>query len=250
MNHIECKPPRRLRTLFCSLVVIALVALAGCSNPEKAKVEYVRRGESYLKQQRFQEASIEFRNAIQIDDRFAQAHWGLALAYEGLQRFPESIEELRRTIEFDPNHLDSRVKLANYYLVGRPPQIDEAERLANEVLQKNPNHIEGIILRASILSAKNRPAEEVLAEINRAIALDPKRIDSYLSLARFHLNHNDPAKAEETFRRAIQINEGSAAAHTQLGKFLAQLNRTGEAETELQRAVAVEPANRESHLAL
>lgn len=249
MNQKECTAFRFSRVLLCALF-IALVAMAGCSNPEKTKLEYVRRGEAYLKQSRYQEASIEFRNAIQIDDHFAAAHWGLALAYEGLQRFPESIEELKRTVDLDANHLDSRVKLANYYLVSKPPQLDDAERLANDVLQKNPNHIEGIILRASILSARNHPDEEVLSEINRAINLDPKRVDSYLSLARFYLNRDDPAKAEETFRRAITVNEASGLAHTQLGKFLAQMKRTGEAEAELRRAVEVEPSNRESRLAL
>ena len=249
MRQKECTPFGYFRVVLCALL-ITLVATAGCSNPEKNKLEYVRRGEAYLKQSRFQEASIEFRNAIQIDDRFAAAHWGLALAYEGLQRFPESIEELKRTAELDANQLDSRVKLANYYLVGKPPLLDEAERLATEVLQKNPNHIEGIILRASILSARNRPDEEVLSEINRAISLDPNRVDSYLSLARFYLNRNDPAKAEETFRHAVSVNEASGLAHTQLGKFLAQMKRTGEAETELRRAVEVEPSNRESNRAI
>ena len=232
------------------LLVIALFALAGCTNPEKAKNEYLRRGETFMKEGRYQEASIEFRNAIQIDDKFAAAHWGLALAYEGLQRFPESIDELKRTMDLDPQHLDSRVKLANYYLVGKPPQLAAAEQLANDVLQKNPNHIEGIILRASVLSAQNKSAEEVLAEINRALNLDPKRIETYLSLARFHLNRNDTGKAEETFRRAISINEGSALAHTQFGSFLAQMNRMDEAEREMRRAVEVEPGNRDSHLAL
>ncbi len=249
MNLKECIPPRGFRTFLCALL-IALTALAGCSNPEKAKQQYLLRGENYLKESRYQEASIEFRNAIQIDERFAAAHWGLALAYEGLQRFPESIEELKRTIDFDTNHLDARVKLANYYLVGRPPRIDEAERLANEVLQKNPNHIEGIILRASVLSAQNKPAEEILAEINRAVSLDPKRIGSYLSLARFYVTRNEMGKAEETFRNAISINEGSALAHTQFGRFLSQMNRAGEAEAEMRRAVEVEPQNRDSRHSL
>jgi tetratricopeptide (TPR) repeat protein len=249
MNHQECIPPRSVKTLLCALLV-ALVAMAGCANPEKAKNEYLRRGEAYLKESRFQEASIEFRNAIQIDERFAAAHWGLALAYEGLQRFPECQDELKRTIDLDANHLDSRVKLANYYLVVKPPMLTEAERLANEVLQKNPDHIEGIILRASVMSAQNRSADEVLAEINRAIRIDPRRVESYLSLARFYITRNDPGKAEEAFRRAISLNEASALAHTQFGKYLAQANRAGEAEAELKRGVEVEPTNRESRLAL
>ena len=77
------------KTSFLCLLLAVAVFLAGCSNPEKAKAEHVERGEAYLKESKFQEASLEFRNAIQLDDNFVAAHWGLARAFEGLERFPE-----------------------------------------------------------------------------------------------------------------------------------------------------------------
>ncbi len=39
---------------------------------------------------------------------------------------------------------------------GKPEAIAEAERLANEVLAKDPNHIEGHILMGSVLFAQNK----------------------------------------------------------------------------------------------
>jgi Tfp pilus assembly protein PilF len=78
-------------SLGCSLLAV-LILLSGCGNTEKAKAEYVRRGEAYLKESKFQEAALEFRNAVQIDDKLAVAHWGLARAYEGLQRAPEMLD--------------------------------------------------------------------------------------------------------------------------------------------------------------
>src|SRR5215471_3025953 len=94
---------RRHISLTCSVLAI-LVLLSGCTNKEKAKSEYVKRGEAYLKDMKFQEAALEFRNAVQIDDNLAAAHWGLAQAYEGLQRFPEMIDELRKTVALDKNN--------------------------------------------------------------------------------------------------------------------------------------------------
>ena len=84
----ECR-----RSLFYTTLLSALLAvtfsLAACSNPEKTKAAHLAKGEAYLKDQKFQEASIEFRNALQIDDKLAAAHWGLAQAFEGLQRWPD-----------------------------------------------------------------------------------------------------------------------------------------------------------------
>src|SRR6185503_4826762 len=149
----ECRSKVYYATLL-SVLLAAIFAISGCANPEKAKIAHVEKGEAYLKAEKFQEASLEFRNAIQIDERLASAHWGLARAYEGLQRFQEAFEELRKTTELDAEHLDARVKLGNYYIAGsksNPQLVAEAERLAREILQKNSNHIEGHILMGSVL---------------------------------------------------------------------------------------------------
>src|SRR5712691_10735691 len=119
--------------IVLSLLFVALFSLGGCTNSEKAKATHLSKGEAYLKDSKFQEASLEFRNALQIDEKLAAAHWGLARSYEGLQRFQEMFEELKKTVELDPNNLDARVKLGNVYVVGskgRPELVQEAERLA------------------------------------------------------------------------------------------------------------------------
>ena len=119
----ECRGVVYQIGLFCLLVAVA-VFLAGCSNPEKAKAQHLAQGEAYLKDSKFQEASLEFRNAIQIDDNLAAGHWGLARAYEGLERYPEMLDALRKTIIKDPNNLEARIKLG----IGTRVPFGEASR--------------------------------------------------------------------------------------------------------------------------
>ena len=83
----ECRRYLKYPILLC-LLLAAVISLAGCTNPEKAKAEHVSKGEAYLKDSKFQEASLEFRNALQIDDKLAAAHWGMARAFEGLGMGP------------------------------------------------------------------------------------------------------------------------------------------------------------------
>src|SRR5690242_4323406 len=163
----ECRGNTYRLGLFCLLLAVA-VFLAGCTNPEKSKAEYVAKGEAYLKESKYQEATLEFRNALQIDDKLAAAHWGLARAFEGLERFPEMLDELRKTVSLDQNNLEARIKLGNYYLGGSRGQaevIGEAERLAKEVLAKDDNSIEGHILMGSILFAQNQ-RDKAFEELN------------------------------------------------------------------------------------
>ena len=106
----ECRSKVYYATLL-SFLLAAIFVISGCTSPEKAKLAHVEKGEAYLKAEKFQEASLEFRNAIQIDEKLASAHWGLARSFEGLQRFQEAFEELRKTTELDADNLDARVKL-------------------------------------------------------------------------------------------------------------------------------------------
>jgi len=251
MKNHECRRKFYTLPLFTLLVAAALL-IAACTTPEKAKAQHVARGQALLKDKKFQEASLEFRNALQIDEKLADAHWGLANAYEGLQRYQEAFEEMKQVAILDANNLDVRVRLGNYYLMGgkqSPTAVSEAERLAKEVLQKDGNHIEGHILMGSVLFAQDHKPE-AFAELKRAIEIDPKRVESYLSLARFHAQSNDPTTAESIYQRAISVNGSSALAHYEYGKFLVQIKRLDNAETEFQKAVQVDGANREARFIL
>lgn len=247
----ECRGVIYKITLFC-LLLSAAIFLAGCSDPEKAKAQHLTQGEAYLKDSKFQEATLEFRNAIQLDDNSAPAHWGLARAYEGLERYPEMIDELRKTIAKDQNHLDARIRLGNYYLAGsrgRADAVGEAERLAKEVLAKDPKNIEGHILMGSVLFQQNQK-DKAFEELNYAVQLDPNRVESYLSLAKFQVANGAAEKAEELFKKAISINANSPLAYSEYGKFLTQTNRPTEAEAMLRKSVEVGPTDRNARFVL
>jgi tetratricopeptide (TPR) repeat protein len=247
MKNHECRRNFFTLSLLIIPVVLALV-IGACTTPEKAKAQHVARGQALLKDKKFQDAVLEFRSALQIDERLADAHWGLANAYEGMQRFQEAFNEMKQTVELDANNLDARVKLGNYFVVNARQSaaaVSEAERLAREILQKDPNHIEGHILMGTVFYTQGKKAE-ALQELTHAVELNPERIESHLSLARLYALTNDMATADATYKHAIAVNNLSALAHYEYGKYLVQTNRLDAAEAEFQTAVQVEPSNRDA----
>ncbi|HEX8163290.1 MAG TPA: tetratricopeptide repeat protein [Pyrinomonadaceae bacterium] len=256
MNRQECQRPGARRG-FLPFLLAALALLGGataCSDPEKAKAEHLSRGDAYLKEKKFQDAALEFRNAVQIDDRAAQAHWGLARAYEGASQFQQAFEEMQRTIQLDPNNLEARVRLGNYYIASFQQSHDtkakeEATRLAEEVLQKDPNNIEGHILKGTILFAAG-DRQGSLGELTKALSLNPQRVESLMGLALYYRQTGDAAKAEELYQRAIQIDDRSSLAHLEYARFFVQQNRLDKAEEQFRRAVEVDAQNREAHRTL
>jgi tetratricopeptide (TPR) repeat protein len=240
----ECQ---NFSTKFLLVLTFGLVLLfLGCANKEK----HLTRGEELLKQRKFQEASMEFRAAADIDKNSAEAHWGLARAREGQGDVYETINELRKTIELKSDHLDAKSKLGNYFLLVDPPQIAETEKILEEIFAVNPNFIEGHILKASLLSAQQKPEKEVTDILNHAISLDQTRVESHLSLARFYMKSNKADEAEKAIKKAISVNEKSALGYLEYARFLNYSNKPNDAEAQFKKAIEAEPTNIEAREAV
>ncbi|MGI9037060.1 MAG: tetratricopeptide repeat protein [Pyrinomonadaceae bacterium] len=231
------------------LIGLALVFSTAC-NSESSKQKHLARGEELLSKRKFQEAAMEFRAAADIDKNSADSHWGLARVYETQGQIYEAVDELRQVIQLAPNNLDAKVKLGNYFLLFTPPQLDETQKLLNEIFAVNPNFVEAHILKASLFAAENKPENEIVAVLNHAIELNPNRIESYISLARFFMQSNKAEDAEKTIQKAISVNDKSALGYLEYGRFFSFTNRPAEAEAEFKKAVEVEPSNLEARQAI
>ena len=228
-----------LLTALCGLLLLS----ASCG---QSKDTHLARGEEYLQKRKFHEAVMEFRSAAEFDKNSAQAHWGLARAYENLGQFAETLDELRKTVELAPENLEANAKLGNYFLLTQPPMIDEAAKVLEQIFARDDKFIEGHILKASIMAAQKKPDAEVVEVLNQAIALNPNRTESYLSLARFFMSKDKAAEAEDQIKKGIAVNPNVAAGYVEYGRFLDYANRTTEAETQFVKATEVEPKNIEA----
>lgn len=204
------------------------------------------RGEELLKQRKFQEAAMEFRAAAGIDKNSADAHWGLARAREGQGNIYETMNELRQVVSLKSDHLEAKSKLGNYFLLIDPPLIADAEKAVDEIFQVNPNYIEGHILKASILSAQEKPEKEIVDVLNHAISLDQNRVESYLSLARFYMKSKKAGEAESAIKKAISVNEKSPLGYLEYARFYSYSAKPTEAEAQFKKAIEVEPTNIEA----
>jgi tetratricopeptide (TPR) repeat protein len=245
-----------LRRLSVALFMFCCLGLVAACNkdPNKEKVAFVQKGQQYLKEKKPLEARIEFRNALLLDKRYADAWYGLGEADLLINNLREAFDGFAAAEELDPNNLDARVKLANLYLQYIRPieqSIKQAEDRAKAVLSKDPNHIEGHILMASVRTSQKR-WDEARAELDKAVALDPKRSESYLSLARYFdqrgKESTDQAaarqffdEAEKTYRQAIGNDPKSVLSRLALSDFYYTNSRKSEAEQELRRAFEIDP---------
>src|SRR5437899_10088373 len=134
------------KIILSALLAVAL--LAGCSrDPNDRKQKYLESGNRYFQKQDYRAASIQFQNAVQIDPKYADAHYQLARTYLQLRDWRAAYRELTRTIELDPENLRAQVDFGNLLLAAR--EFDQAQQHADRVLQKDPGNVDAHILRAN-----------------------------------------------------------------------------------------------------
>lgn len=193
---------------------------------------------------------MQFRSAVESDKDSARAHWGMARAYENLGQFNETLDELRKTVELDETNLDAKAKLGNYFLLVQPPMIAETEAIRDEILAADASFIEGHILTASIMAAQGKPDEDVVNAVHKAIALNPQRIESYISLERLYVTREKPDEAEAAIKKGIEACPASVTGYAEYGRFLMYANRDAEAEAQFEKAIALDTANIEAREAI
>lgn len=114
----------------------ALLLLSCSRAPNVRKAEFLEKGEKYFQAFKYEEAVIEFRDAIQIDPRFAEARYQLGRSYLRLGNNQAAYRELRSAVDLDPAHRDAKLEFAG--LLVRLRQFSEAEKIAQELVKADP----------------------------------------------------------------------------------------------------------------
>src|SRR5262249_16052393 len=234
-----------------SLVLLPFLLLAyGCKgDPQAKKAAHMQKGEAYVAQEKYTEAVIEYRNAIQLDPKDAQAYYKLALAYlkQGEPQLQNAFQALRKSVALDPALINAQLKLGEMYLLAK--KYNEAQERANFVLQHDPNNIEAhTMLSGAYAGRKELP--QAIDTLRKALSLDPKLIKTYLNVAFLYELNKDVRAAEKTYQEALAVDPNAVATHTALGTVYATQQQFDKAEKAFRKALEIEPRNVNIHLQL
>jgi len=235
---------------WCGLVAIGLMAglLAGCSrDPNVRKQKYLESGQRYFDKGQYKEAAIQFQNAIQVDSRFADAHYKLAETAMKMQQWPSAFEELRRTVELQPENYAAHLDMAKLLLAAR--QAKDAKDQLDLVLKAQPNNPDAY-LALSTYNSLNNDTAGALASLQKALQLDPNRSESYLYLAALQMHGEQWDAAEASFKKATELDPKSTNALLSLAKFYEIRGRYPDAEPVFQRAIQSAPTDPEPRAAM
>jgi tetratricopeptide (TPR) repeat protein len=215
------------------LGICALGASACSRDAERAKREYVERGDRYVKEKNVDAAIIEYRNATQQDPRFGEAYRKLAAAYLGRGQGAEALRAAATAADLLPNDADAQVDAGSLLLLAG--KFREAKKYAEKALAGNATDVRARVLLGNA-TAGLKDIDTAIKEFEEAIRLDPQQAGIYTGLAALKATSGDREAAERIFKQAITTDPKSVNARLALAQFYWSNERLPDAERVLKEA--------------
>ena len=229
---------------FMLPLLLASVVLSGCA---KSAQQYFDSGNRYLAQGKYNEAAIEFQNAVQQDSKFGDAHLKLGETFARLEDWSSALHEYVNAADLMPANKDAQLKAGSILMLVR--RYEDARARAEKVLKMDPKNLEAQLLRANATFAMN-DLDGAIRQVEEAIQLDPTAARAYSLLGTIEAHQGDVAAAEKALRQAVEIDPKSVLGHLALGQFLAGQQRPNEAESSFKQAYTIDPKNARAARAL
>jgi tetratricopeptide (TPR) repeat protein len=224
----------KLDTHKASLLIAGLVLLASCStDPNKQKLKYLLSGESYFEKGKYQEAVIEFRNALDIDPRLAAAHYQLGRTYLALKNPNSAYREMNECVTLDPGNTDAQLQLASLLMARR--QFDQAGAVAQKVISSQPANVWAHAVLGENY-AHTGAYSKAIQEFQKAVEIQPQRAENYGALGAAYAAAGQFSEAEEAYKKATGTNLKSSQARMALSQFYFSRRNLVQAEIEMRTA--------------
>ena len=225
------------KSILAALMALVIV-VTGCTSSETKKKEFLEAGKRFAAEKRYVEAILQFRNALQIDDKFADARVQLAEALADSGNAEGAYREYQRAADLLPD--DAAVQTRAATLQFMAGQFEDVRTRAQAVLKKNPKDLDAQLLYANALVGL-QDLEGGVKQIEEAIQIDPTHAATYTNLALLKLAQGQRESAEAAFKKAVELDPKSLKARLALTYFQMSAGNVAQAEMSLIEALAIDP---------
>jgi tetratricopeptide (TPR) repeat protein len=163
----------------------------------------------------------------------ALANFGTGILRSGLGETDAALDNLRQAEALVPDNIRVSFHLAMQYL--GHGQGDQAMATMATAVDRQPDSLDAYLLQARVARAAQRP-EIVRQALERAIALDPRRAETYVYLAIYYSEISDTERAIAVLEDALPVVDEQLQLLRVLGDLYAVCMLTAEGASNERRA--------------
>lgn len=180
---------------------------------------------------------------VQKDPKNTSAYY-LAAAFERARgNRDKTLEYLQKIVAVDPADANAAFKIGMIRMgMG---QLDQAERIADDLIKRFPNRPEGHQLKGVVLYS-GKKYDQAVTELQSALKIG-QNPGAYYYLGLSHYSRNELEIALSQFRKVLDFSPKYIQARLMSSMILLQQKRVDDAITEAKRALEVDEKNALAH---
>jgi tetratricopeptide (TPR) repeat protein len=257
-----------IRLQICVLAALIPVALSGCGGARARYTSHLQRGKEFLAAGNLKKASVEFRNAIQIQPKDPEALQLEGQVAQQRGNVREAVGLYQAAIDTNPGYEPARASLGKLLIFGGAAQRaldtvapgliahpDSADLLAvraaarhqlkdgagartdaERAVQLAPTNENAVAVLAA-LYADEHDYTRAISLVTSAVSHVPTSTDLREVLANLYLVTAQPDKAEEQMRKIIELKPLELTPRAQFASHLTRAHKLDAAQGVLEEAV-------------
>ena len=219
-------------------VLAATALLSACGGAQSRFDSHMKRGQEYFAQGDYTKASIEFRNAVQIEPKNVQARLAAGRVAEKLQHPREAYGLYQSVVDSAPDNAEGAEDFGRLLVLSR--QTDEALKVIEPALVKHPDDATLLTLRAAARQ-QQKNSDGALADVERALQIDPNNEEAIQVRAGFYKQAGDLAAARKLVEGAVAKAPKSQMLHEMLVDLALSANDPDQAAQQLDALIKLQP---------
>jgi tetratricopeptide (TPR) repeat protein len=235
-----------MRRSPAAVVLLCGLAMLTTSCRQSAQ-GYLAKGNQFFASGKTDDAILNFKKAIQKDQRFGEAHYRLALAELKAGQPRDAYAALSSANNLLPDRTDVKVTLADLLLLSyasdksRPAAFyTQLKKLADELIARDPNSYDGFRIKGDLAwsDGQDKDAEQFFRKANAAKPMTP---DLVVSLVQVLFREGQSEEAEQLGLQLIQAHKDAGLIYDVLYAHYRSLNQPAQAENVLRTKIANNP---------
>jgi tetratricopeptide (TPR) repeat protein len=232
------------KSVWVATVLLGTLCLFGCG---KSARQYLDRGNQLFAAKKYDDAILNYRNAIKKSPETGEAHYRLGLALLRQGKFNDAYQAISSAVRLDPKNNPAKVDLANLCLAvyARDPKhpamlYKQAQTMADQLTAPGGNPAEGLRVKGVIALIDNHPGMAI-DSFRQALRLAPDSAEAAVGLAQALFRDNQPEEGERTARETVGRHPQFVPAYETLYAYYGAKQSWDKAEELLKLWVANNP---------
>lgn len=150
---------------------------------------YAQRGDVFYENRGYDEAILDYAQAIRLDSTEPVYYHKLADAYLDYFKSRRALEILEGAAERFPEHIPTLLKLSEYHLI--LTQYEESMRTIDRILKIDPQNAEAYFMFGMNFEERQDTARAINS-YQKAVELDAELVDGWINLGQLYAGIGDP----------------------------------------------------------